>query len=113
MIEAAVLFYHGATWPIPHIAMAVIALGLLLPAIAFFARVAVAGIALVYAFMFVFPGSLLLVLGSCGGIMNSSCSDAEFWRGIAGFGIAVVVNFAAAAILAKAANPDPPSPPQR
>lgn len=116
VIEAAVLFFYGATWIVPHIVVLTIAAGLLFPAITGAWRIALAVVAGGYAALFVFPGSMWLMMGACGGTLGSTCSSGAFYLGVAGYVAAAAVNIAAVAVLlarTTAPTPPPPAEPRR
>jgi hypothetical protein len=112
-IEAAVLFYRGATWIVPYPIIAAIAAGLIYPRFHRWLRIAIAVLAIGYAILFVFPGGVWMLFGSCGGIMGSTCSNEEFLSGVAAFVVGVILNFVAAFMLARTAEfggrPAPPA----
>jgi hypothetical protein len=101
VIEAAVLFYSGVTWIVPYPVMLIIAIGLFLPGIAGWPKAAFAVIAAAFAVLFIFPGSIFALLGSCGGMMNSGCSNEEFLLGVAAYAMASALNIVAAVLIAK------------
>lgn len=98
VIEAVVLWQQGATAGLPYLLMIPTLVGLVVPALHGKVRVIVCALAVVYAVLFIFPGSVLMAIGACG-FLNSSCSDAEFTLGIATFCAAAVLNIVAAVLI--------------
>jgi hypothetical protein len=99
IIEGAVMSWQEVSWPVPYIPLAIIVIGLLVTRIGGLWRTAITVVAGVYAALFIFPGSIWALLGSCGGIMNSTCSDGEFLTGVAGYVLAAAVNVVAARLV--------------
>jgi hypothetical protein len=102
-IEAGVFLYSGATWIVPHVVLAVIAAGLVIPHQPRWLRIATALIASIYAIGFVFPGSLWMAFGACG-ITSAGCPQ-SFWVGVAAFAVGAAANFVAAFLLLKRLAP--------
>jgi hypothetical protein len=102
-IEAGVFLYAGATWIVPHVLLAVIAAGLLIPHQPRWLRIAITMIASIYAVGFVFPGSLWMALGACG-ITSAGCPQ-SFWVGVSAFAVGAAVNVVAAFLLLRRLAP--------
>jgi hypothetical protein len=101
LIEAAVLFAYGVTWPVPYPFILTTVIGLMAPGASGWVRKLFIAVAVAYAGLFILPGGIFALLGSCGGMMNSSCSNQEFMMGVAGYAIAAIVNIIAAALILK------------
>jgi hypothetical protein len=109
VVEGAVMSWQGVSWPAPYIPLAIIVIGVLLaPHLKGIARAVLITIACAYAALFIFPGSIWALLGSCGGIMGSICSDGEFLAGIALYALAAAVNVIAAVLIVKSGRKRPP-----
>jgi uncharacterized membrane protein len=104
VVEGAVMAWQGVSWPVPYAPLAVVVIGLLFPSITGFWRTAIIAIACLYAAVFVFPGSIWALFGSCGGIMGSTCSNAEFLGGVAAYALAAAVNVVAAVLIVKSGH---------
>lgn len=101
MVEAAVLFYSGLTWIVPYPAMLVVVIALPFPAITGWPKGVLALIAAGFAALFIMPGSVLVLLGSCGSVMASHCSNQEFLSGVAAYAVASALNVFAAVLIAR------------
>jgi hypothetical protein len=100
VIEAVVLWQQGATAILPYLLMVPTLVGLVFPAMRGMTRFIICALAVAYAALFIFPGSILMAIGACG-FLNSSCSDAAFTQGIAVFCVAAALNVLAAVLVVR------------